>query len=666
LKKLSACLSVFLMLVFPNVSAFAQQGEGIDSALQALSRYDIANKGKTPGLRDSVKVNLLFKLGRLQTNNNPDKSFQYATRQLALAEKINFQYGVANASNLLGTLHDRKGDSEAALPLYLRAVSIYDKLGDHEMAGNVYNNIGVMFFDKGVFTEGLKYLLHALEVANKYDDDVGAISAYINIGLIYKSQNKNDLALKYYFNALNLQLKHKGKFAISYTYLNIAELYRRTQPANARKYCTLGLQSAIREGDSISIANNYAAIGNVDIDAHNYIDALEMHKKAFAIREKIQDGFGIFSSYIMLAEIYRNTNQFSKARDYATAALQMVEERGDIERLAAVRKQLADIESATGNYKAAYNHYQEFSRLNDSLFNLTVDKKLTEQQLTYDFEKKQAKTKAAQQRKYNGAVEATKKQRIVSIAALAILLMVSIIAFWAYRSLRRNQRQKRLIEEQSAVIQQSLTEKETLLREIHHRVKNNLQIISSLLNIQSEDIEDANVLSSIQEGQSRVEAMSLIHQNLYQSEHLNNVDIENYMRELVQYLAKMFRGELDLVDVTIETSDIRFDIDTAIPLGLIVNELVSNAYKYAFDVNQKGKIAINIKAKNDTDYELNISNDGKPLPPDFDPQQSKSLGLKLVSILSRQLRGRFSSFSENGITSFTVDFKDLKAWQAAN
>jgi len=218
------------------------------------------------------------------------------------------------------------------------------------------------------------------------------------------------------------------------------------------------------------------------------------------------------------------------------------------------------------------------------------------------------------------------------------------------------------IEKQKEVIQASLGEKETLLREIHHRVKNNLQIISSLLNIQSQNIQDENVLSSIQEGQSRVQAMSLIHQNLYQSEHLSNVDTQNYIQQLVAYLSEMFTGQSKNIKVTVDAPEINFDIDTAIPLGLIINELVSNAYKYAFDKHGSGNINISIKPKTGFDYELEIRDDGKGMP--VDAEKGNSLGLKLVKILSRQLRGTFSFKSDKGAV-FLIQFKDLRANQSS-
>ncbi|RZK06984.1 MAG: hypothetical protein EOO46_14970 [Flavobacterium sp.] len=268
------------------------------------------------------------------------------------------------------------------------------------------------------------------------------------------------------------------------------------------------------------------------------------------------------------------------------------------------------------------------------------------------------------------AKKETDKQRNIKYVVMIVLFCVALLTIGIFFNLKKNQKQKGIIaeqkktvEKQNGVIQQSLTEKETLLREIHHRVKNNLQIISSLLNIQSQHIVDENVLSSIQEGQSRVQAMSLIHQNLYQSEHLSNVDIENYLRELVVYLSEMFVGDDKAIQVEVEASQIQFDIDTAIPLGLIVNELVSNAYKYAFQKRNSGRIKIKIKALSDVEYELDVNDDGTGLPADFDPKKSKSLGLKLVSILSRQLRGTMSFNSDSG-TSFVVKFKDVKALQS--
>jgi two-component sensor histidine kinase len=279
-----------------------------------------------------------------------------------------------------------------------------------------------------------------------------------------------------------------------------------------------------------------------------------------------------------------------------------------------------------------------------------------------------------QQFKKDNEIVLLKKDKVLGKTqrngAFIVAALLAVAAFLFYTRFRLKKKtsdalavKNEEIEKQKEQIQSSLGEKETLLREIHHRVKNNLQIISSLLNIQSEHIQDENVLSSIQEGQSRVQAMSLIHQNLYQSEHLSNVNIENYLLQLTAHLSDMFAGENKKITVSVDAANINFDIDTAIPLGLIVNELVSNAYKYAFEKTASGKIDITIKPVNEIEYELTVADNGKGIA-DYNPEKSNSLGLKLVKILSRQLRGAFTIQSGNG-TVFLVTFKDIRAWQAA-
>ena len=156
--------------------------------------------------------------------------------------------------------------------------------------------------------------------------------------------------------------------------------------------------------------------------------------------------------------------------------------------------------------------------------------------------------------------------------------------------------------------------------------------------------------------------MSLIHQNLYQSQLINNVNIENYIKDLVQYLSEIFRNNSRDISVSVAAADIEFDIDTAIPLGLIVNELVSNAYKYAFDKQEEGSIRITIRHISGIEYQLEVADNGKGLPDNFDIKNNTSLGLKLVSILTRQLRGVLSVASTKETTAFTVRFKDLKAF----
>jgi len=199
-------------------------------------------------------------------------------------------------------------------------------------------------------------------------------------------------------------------------------------------------------------------------------------------------------------------------------------------------------------------------------------------------------------------------------------------------------------------IKESLKEKETLLREIHHRVKNNMQIIQSLLNLQVTRIKEEKAQRVLQESQGRIKAMSMIHEHLYQSETLAQVNIKEYIEKLLEDLVIFYKAK---IKKKLEIENIHLDIDTAIPLGLIINELVTNALKYAFPTG-KGTITIKLTTQKDK-IELIIVDDGIGLPESIDIEKTETLGLKLVNILTMQLNGKISLKTRPG-TQFKITF----------
>jgi len=187
-------------------------------------------------------------------------------------------------------------------------------------------------------------------------------------------------------------------------------------------------------------------------------------------------------------------------------------------------------------------------------------------------------------------------------------------------------------------IRASLREKEVLLREIHHRVKNNLQVISSLLHLQSKHVEDDDARALFAESQSRIRSMALIHERLYQSDDLAQVDFAAYLEGLTEHLFRSYNVRSDTVTLQLDTDAGPLSVDRAIPCGLIVNELVSNAIKHAFPDDRAGTIRV-AYMQNDREARLVVADDGVGAPEDFDAEQSDSLGLRLVRGLVQQLNG---------------------------
>lgn len=222
-------------------------------------------------------------------------------------------------------------------------------------------------------------------------------------------------------------------------------------------------------------------------------------------------------------------------------------------------------------------------------------------------------------------------------------------------SIARDITERKKMEEEIKV---SLEEKEMLLREIHHRVKNNLMIISSLLNLQSRYITDKEVLDVFKDSQNRARSMALIHDRLYQSSHLKRINIGDYILTLASDLFRIYAIAQDRVELNFDLEDVMIDINTMIPLGLIVNELLSNCLKHAFPNDRSGRIDIAFQGENEH-YQLTVADDGVGFPENLDYRNTKSLGLRLVNILTDQIDGKMELKQDKG-TQFTIEFKEKK------
>jgi len=216
--------------------------------------------------------------------------------------------------------------------------------------------------------------------------------------------------------------------------------------------------------------------------------------------------------------------------------------------------------------------------------------------------------------------------------------------------------ERKIFEEQ---IKSSLHEKEVLLREIHHRVKNNLQIISSLLNLQSGHIKDKELLKIFQESRRRVRSMAIVHEKLYQSENLSRIDFSQYLKSLTRSLFQMYGINPGMVHLKIDVKDVFFDINTAVPCGLLVSELVSNSLKHAFPQGRKGELHIEMSHYEGDRIKLIVKDTGVGLDKDLDFKNTESFGLQLVDMLTQQLQGEMIVKNEGG-TTFIMLFKELR------
>jgi len=247
----------------------------------------------------------------------------------------------------------------------------------------------------------------------------------------------------------------------------------------------------------------------------------------------------------------------------------------------------------------------------------------------------------------------------IVIFALGILFF----AFMRLRTrklLRDKTKLENIVKKRTATLNNALNDKDVLLKEIHHRVKNNLQVIAGLLQLQKVSLQDEHAITAINESQMRVNSIALIHQNMYQQENLEEIDFQHFLRDLFKNLKSLYEQEQKQLTFDLNAEGIALDIDTAVPLGLITNELLTNTYKHAFAQSTHVTAKLILRKLNADEYELTYSDSGPGIPADFNIEQSESLGMQLLQGLSQQLMGTLRYRS--GVNhAFTIVFKNAEA-----
>jgi two-component sensor histidine kinase len=333
------------------------------------------------------------------------------------------------------------------------------------------------------------------------------------------------------------------------------------------------------------------------------------------------------------------------------------------------------VDSALANYSSAIRHYQLYTAFKDSVFNETKSKQIEQLGVQYETGKKEQDIRLKEKNiallKEQNKAQQTLRNAL--IGGTGLLLALLALSYNRYLLKRRSNKlleeQQRVINDKNAHLSHLLTEKDSLLvqkdnlieekdglliekewllKEIHHRVKNNLQVVMSLLDSQADSLQDKAALSAIQESQHRVQAMALIHQKLYQSESLARIPMNSYIEEVVAYLHDSY-SLYQPIRFDVEVEDIELDVTLAVPLGLIINEAITNAFKYAFPHERSGRITVRLKRIEEASYELMIADDGVGLPASYDPSRSRSLGMTLIHGFSRQLGAKLAITSPPGM-----------------
>lgn len=536
-----------------------------------------------------------------------DSIYKHGEKAITLFNYVDDQLNLAITSAELGNEYVRKNDLERAEKLVFDAISIYEGLGEKKEIGSTYRKL-----------------------AN-----------------ILRNQNEPELSIKYGLKTLEISKETSNNYETAMAWMGLIRAYHDNGE----------LQKAIQAGDNcIETVNNFvpdekfllakahAYRGDVWADLGNYQKSLEDNKISYAIVEaKIGSEHPATKTFRAgIGYAYHLQGNYKEALPHLTATVDGYVGLGQ-DRKPATQKLydvIADCYFHLGDYEMAYHNQQSAHGIFDTLMQNKVANLESEALVKYESSKKD---QAIEEQTI--IIEQKNRIQWLGIGLISLLLLFLSTLFYYYR---RNQ-------EISSDLLIKNKENELLLKEIHHRVKNNLQTVSSLLSLQSESISDKSAYDAVQESKNRVSSMALIHQKLYQGENLAAIEMRDYFETIGKAIIDSFGEKAENISLNVEMEDVELDVDTAVPIGLITNELITNSIKHAFPNKRKGQILITLAQEENGLLKLNIADNGQPMNNESVVKKEKGFGALLIQLLTTQLGGKLEKSTVAG-TSTIIHF----------
>ncbi len=510
--------------------------------------------------------------------------------------------------------------------------------------------IGLTYFMSGFNDQAADAFFTVLQIGKDNNHTFLFPSAWTKLGNVFKAKKQFDLSKSYYQRVLNEQQSNNRVRIRAQIEHNIAEIYVEEEKLDS---AAMMYASVIESSDKIGYKPlAYAArsrLASVYLRQNKLLEAETFALEANAHFDILKSNFpSMIYVKNLLGMIYTQNNNNEKAEKYYNTALSLATLKNRNNQKISVYNALSDHYLYNKNYEKSHYFLTEKIKLQDSTNQVKTDQSIQFLNTLYETQEKNAMIQALKDEKTIQELElmASRRKGWMALFGLLSLTAFSILTF---RSLKQKKKSENILKEKNSIINKALSDKELLLREIHHRVKNNLQVVYSLLSLQSEYIDEESVLSAINDGRNRVRSMALIHQNLYGSETMTDVGAKNYLERLIGELFETYKVEKDKVSLDLDIEDISIDVDTMVPLGLVVNELITNALKHAFHNQDKGNIKVTLKTSDDN-LIFKVIDNGNGMDPSLLEESNDSFGLQMIKSFVEKLEGSLKLNTENGTT----------------
>lgn len=467
-------------------------------------------------------------------------------------------------------------------------------------------------------------------------------------------------------------IEHRDSLIIPSAYNSLGFYFLQSkQLDSAYKYFKKSIALSEKLRNTNNVYNELITIARGNI-AEIYFFREDYERAIPFLEEEVELGLadGEFSSTIsstikslnLLTMCYLETNDFKSARASLDRTSRIIKINGQEKERITYYQHKAEYFDKMKRGDSAYYYYNLAFKIKDSLDASGMNSILASNELIYDITEERKQIEEGKVDLKNKQLELKSTQNYLYLFAailMALLLLISMYNSYRLRKSRKEvQKKNQEIIVKNEMINNALSDKDVLLKEVHHRVKNNLQIISGLLELQNISIKDERIKMALKEGQNRIQSVALIHKMMYQSDNVSKVNMKDYLNDLSDVLKSSFADISRNVDTVVNADKISFDITTAVPVSLIVNEAVCNAYKHAFQDQQKGEITLVLEENQNDSYTLTVTDNGIGLPDTYDVNATNSIGVDLMRGLSKQLKGSFNMYSDNG-TVIELNFKPI-------
>lgn len=568
---------------------------------------------------DTSKVRLLMDLAETHQTTSIVDALSYANKALEMAKKLRWPAGEINAEFSLGKSHVLVQEYPTALNHFQRSLQLAEKYNNKPAALKNLFEIAETYSLAKDFEKTMFYKKATLKLAEEIKDRQ------------IETQTLNFMAGTYFNNR---------QYALADAYW---------------KKCLEAAFNSEKKNRPAMVLNNLAELNIAEGD----LDTAKIYlTKALQLIAQTNDASTNSYIHFTSASLYAKRQQVDSAIAFAGKALTLSQEGNRLEIQENALKLLSELYEKR-NPQKSLNYLKAYYSIRDSIANHEQQRQNLSAVLKFDFTKQQA-IHEAEKKSLN---DIRQKQRLaLLVSAIGIVALLALLAI-IYTQLKRNRTKNNKISNlaaqlgvQKQALEKSLNEKELLLKEIHHRVKNNLQVISSLLELQTANGgHNEAIKAAITEGQNRVKSIALIHQRLYQHENLSAIEFGRFVEELFSQVASVLKKPGQQVQTSFSIPETYVDIDTAVPLGLICNEIITNAFKYAFANDRLSHFNVQLRVVNGYEHELFFADNGPGLPKDVGWEKADSLGLRLIHRLSRQIGGEAFYIYDRG-TKFTIRF----------